>query len=65
MSVVEATRAMLEEKSMPQFYWAEAVRTAVNIQNRIKDKASTHELYFGRKPDLRHLSVVTKFHECV
>jgi hypothetical protein len=28
------------EKSMPNFYWAEAVRTAVYIQNRIGDKVS-------------------------
>ena len=32
--IVEAARAMLEEKSLPKFYWAEAVRTAVYIQNR-------------------------------
>ena len=30
-SVVEAARAMLEEKSLPKFYWAEAVRTTVYI----------------------------------
>ena len=29
--VVEAAQAMLEEKSMPKFYWAEAVRTTVYI----------------------------------
>ena len=51
-SVVEATRAMLDEKSLPKFYWAEAVRTAVYIQNRIGDKVSAHELYFGTKPNL-------------
>jgi type I restriction-modification system DNA methylase subunit len=28
-SIVEAARAMLEEKSMPKSYWAEAVRTAL------------------------------------
>ena len=51
-SVVEVARAMLEEKSMPKFYWAEAVRTAVYIQNRIRDKVSAHELYFKTKPNL-------------
>ena len=56
-SVVEVARAMLEEKSLPKFYWAEAVRTAVYIQNRIGDKVSAHELYFGTKPNLRHLRV--------
>ena len=47
-SVVEATREMLEEKSMPKFYWAEAICIAVYIQNRIRDKVSTHELYLER-----------------
>ena len=48
---------MLEEKSLPKFYWAEPVRTTVYIQNRIRDKVSAHELYFGTKPSLRHLRV--------
>ena len=42
---------------MPKFYWVEAVRTMVYIENRIRDKVSTHELYFGRKPNLCHLGV--------
>ena len=37
-------RAMLGEKSLPKFY-------------RIGDKVSAHELYFGTKPNLRHLRV--------
>ena len=48
---------MLEEKSLPKFYWAEAVRTMVYIQNRIGDKVSAHKLYFRTKPNLRHLRV--------
>jgi hypothetical protein len=56
-SIVEAARAMLEEKSLPKFYWAEAVRTAVYIQNRIRDRVLAHERYFGTKPDPRHLRV--------
>ena len=40
---------------MPKFYWAEAVRTAVYIPNRIGEKVSAHELYFERKPNLRHV----------
>ena len=48
---------MLEEKSLPKFYWVEVVRTAVYIQKLIGDKVSTHELYFGTKPNLRHLRV--------
>ena len=56
-SVVEAARAMLEEKSMPKFYWAKVVRTVTYIQNRIGDKVSAHDLYFGKKPNLGHLRV--------
>jgi hypothetical protein len=56
-SIVEAARAMLEEKSMPEFYWAEAVRIVVYIQNQIGDKVSAYEQYFGTKPNLRHLRV--------
>ena len=43
--VVEAAWEMLEEKSMPKFYWAKAVRTAVYIQNWIGEKVSAHEVY--------------------
>ena len=56
-SFVEAARAMLEEKSLPKFYWAEAVQTAVYIQNWIGEKVLAHELCFGRKPNLLHLRV--------
>ena len=31
--------------------------TAVYIQNLIGDKVSAHKLYFGMKPNLRHLRV--------
>ena len=30
-TLVEVAKAMLEEKSMPKFYWAEAIQTAVYI----------------------------------
>ena len=38
-------------------HWYSIVRTAVYIQNRIGDKVSAHKLYFGTKPNLRHLRV--------
>ena len=52
-------RAMLEEKHMPKIYWAEAVRTAVYLQNRTSANGgvSPHELYFGKKPNLAHLRI--------
>ena len=36
---------MLEEKSLPKFYWAEAVRTAVYIQNRIGDSVGARAIF--------------------
>ena len=57
--IEEATRAMLEEKHMLKFYWAEAVKTTVYLQNRASANGgvSPHELYFGKKPNLAHLRV--------
>ena len=48
-SIVEAAWAMLEEKILPKFYWAEVVRTAVYIQNCIGEKVSADELFLRRK----------------
>ena len=56
----EVVRAMLKEKSMPQIYWAEAIRTTVYIHNQIsasRTKVSPHKLYFEQKPNLAHLRV--------
>ena len=67
-SIMEATQAMLEEKSMPKFYWAKAIRTAVYIQNQIGEKVLAHELYFSNiayvhVPDEKHI-LVSYSHEC-
>ena len=32
--IEDAPRAMLEEKHIPKFHWAEAVRTTIYLQNR-------------------------------
>ena len=44
---------------MPKFYWAEAVRTTVYLQNLASANGgvSPHELYFGKKPNLAQLKV--------
>ena len=44
-------------EEIAQILLAQAVKTAVYIQNRIGDKVSAHELYFGTKWNLRHLRV--------
>ena len=53
------TWEMLEEKHMPKFYWAEAVKMVVYVQNQTSANGgvSPHELYFGKKPDLGNLWV--------
>ena len=57
--IEDAVRAMLEQKHMPNFYCAEAVRTAVYLQYQTfaNGGVSPHELYFGKKPNLAHLRV--------
>ena len=46
---------------MPDYFWAEAVATAVYIMNRTPTAAfhgMTHEeMYTGQKPDISHLKV--------
>ena len=58
-TIEKAARAMLKEKHLPKFYWAEAIRTIVYLQNRTSANGgvSPHELYFGKKPNLAHLRV--------
>jgi hypothetical protein len=34
MHIVEITRAMLNEKNLPNYFWVEAVATTVYIMNR-------------------------------
>ena len=56
--IKEAAKAMLEEKNMLKFFWAEVVKMAVYLQNQTSaNGVSPHELYFGRKLNLAHLRV--------
>ena len=58
-TIEEAARAMLEEKHTPKFYSAEAVQTAVYLQNQTSTNGgvSPHELYLGKKLNLLHSRV--------
>ena len=59
-TLLEATRAMLQENNMPRIYWAEAIQTTVYIQNRITalgTKVLPHKLYSEWKLNLVHLRV--------
>ncbi len=61
MHIAKVVRALMDDKSMPHHYWAEAVATAVYIMNRTPTSTmhgmTPEEKYSGRKPDLSHLKV--------
>ena len=61
MHIGEVSRAMLNEKGLPDFYWTEAVATAVYIMNRTPTAAihgmTRQERYTSRKPDISHLKI--------
>ncbi len=59
MHIVEITRAMLNEKNLPNYFWAEAVAIAIYIMNRTPI-ATVHSMtpekkFIGKKPDVSHL----------
>ncbi|KAG8501874.1 hypothetical protein CXB51_004547 [Gossypium anomalum] len=61
MSLIDMARCLLFEKNLPKTIWAEAINTAVYIQNRLPTKALAHktpfEAWFRFKPSLAHMKV--------
>jgi hypothetical protein len=61
MHITEITRAMLNEKNLLNYFWVEAVATAVYIMNRTPTAAvhgmTPEEKFTGKKPDVSHLRV--------
>ena len=58
---------MLEEKSMPKFYWAEAVRTVVYVQNRTssaRGKVSPTSFTSRKEAEQRALKSVRQHNIC-
>ena len=61
-TIVECARTMLRAKSLPTFLWAEAVNTAVYLQNRVlssdrRGKKTPYEIWTGEKPEFSHTRV--------
>jgi transposase InsO family protein len=58
-NIAKITHAMLNEKNLPNYFWAEVVATVVYIMNQtptITVHGMTHEEKFtGEKPDASHL----------
>jgi hypothetical protein len=61
MHIVKITRAMLNEKNLPNYFWVEAVVTAIYIMNQTPVAAihgmTLKEKFIGKKPDVSHLKV--------
>ncbi|KAI5317616.1 hypothetical protein L3X38_037323 [Prunus dulcis] len=60
-TVMEMARTMMHEKKIPLKFWAEAVNTAVYLQNRSPtsalDNSTPFEKFSGRKPGVKHLKI--------
>ena len=59
-TLLDMVRSMLSSSNLPKSLWAEALKTAVYILNRVSTKAvpkTPFELWKGWKPSLRHMRV--------
>lgn len=57
-TIMEMARCMLQDAGIPNVFWAEAVNAVNYIQNRTLTRStgkSPYELWFGRRPDVRHM----------
>jgi len=61
-TITEMARSMLQESTLSEVFWSEAVNTAVYLRNRapsashIDDRRCTpYGLYFGSRPSLAHI----------
>jgi hypothetical protein len=59
--IIEITHAMLKEKNLPNYFWAEMVTIVVYIMNRTPTAAvhgmTLEEKFTGKKPYVSHLRV--------
>jgi transposase InsO family protein len=59
--IVEIVRAMLNEKNLPNYFWAKVVATIVYIMNRTPTTEvhgmTPEEKFIGKKPNVSHLRV--------
>src|SRR6266576_3606886 len=61
-TLLERTRALLEESGLPKSLWGYAVQTAVFVVNRsptsaIEETKTPAELFYSKKPDIGKLKV--------
>ena len=57
----EIARTLLNETSLPKYFWADAVNSSCYVLNRVLKrpilKKTPYELFKGRKPNISHLRV--------
>lgn len=60
-TLIEKARCLLFDAGLDKEFWAEAINTAVYLQNRIVKSGLNHctpfELWTGSKPNLSHLRI--------
>ena len=59
-TIMERANAILADAGLPSKFWADAVETASYIRNRspaATRASTTHELFYGRKPDVSGMRV--------
>lgn len=57
-TLIEMARCLLTDAQLSHGFWAEAVNAANYIQNRVLTRStsqSPYELWYGRRPDTRHM----------
>jgi hypothetical protein len=60
-TIIEATKAMMHDQSLPMILWAEACMTIVYVQNRsphqILKNITPEESFTIVKPEIRHFRI--------
>ena len=60
-SLEKLAKTMLNETSLPKYFWVDVVNTASYVLNRVLIrpilKKTPYELFKGRRPALNHLKV--------
>jgi transposase InsO family protein len=60
-TLIEMGRTMMVDAGLPESFWAEAIRTAVYLKNRLPSKSSptgmlsAYEAYYGVRANLQHI----------
>jgi hypothetical protein len=69
MHIAEITRGMLNEKNLPNYFWAEAVATVIYIMNRTPIAAihgmTPEEKFIGKNPMFHTSECLVALHRCM